>query len=108
MAPALVLPFPPPSGLTQDDLERLYRFAADHPGAQIDILVSRNRRTSAILALAERHLRIERDGEAVLVRDAFSGPSADQATANGDLLDTLQAALSVEDEPWQPRTASGG
>jgi hypothetical protein len=108
MARGLILPFPAPSGLTQDDLERLYRFAAASPGAQISVLVGGSRRTSAILALAERHFRIERDGEAVLVRDAFSGPSPGQATTNADLLDTLQAALSVEDEPWQPRAASGG
>jgi hypothetical protein len=43
-----------------------------------------------------------------LVRRGLSWPPSDQPTTNADLLDTLQAALSVEDEPWQPRAASGG
>jgi hypothetical protein len=93
--------FPAPCGLTQNDLERLYRFTADIPEAEIDILIGRSRRTSAVLALAGRHLRIERDGKAVLVHDAFSG-TLGQVSAINDLPGTLQAALSREEEPWQP------
>jgi hypothetical protein len=94
-------PFPAPCGLTQSDLERLCRFKADIPEAEIDILIGRSRRTSAALALAGRHLRIERDGEAVLVHDAFSG-TLGQVSAINDLLGTLQAALSMEEELRQP------
>jgi hypothetical protein len=108
MARGLIIPFPPPSGLTQDDLERLYRFAAERPGAQISVLVGGNRRTSAVLALAEHHLWIERDGEAVFVRRGFSRFPADQPTPNGDLLSILQAVLSAEDEPPQSQSTLVG
>jgi len=37
MTRGLVLAFPSPSGLTSDDLERVYRFVADIPGAQVDV-----------------------------------------------------------------------
>jgi hypothetical protein len=108
MARGLLVPFPTPEGLSQDDLARLYRFAADRPGAEISVLVGGNRRTSAILALAEHYLRIERDGEAVVVRRGFCGFPPDQATPHGELLSTLQAVLSAEDEPWQPQAALVG
>ena len=36
---ARVLAFPPPSGLTPDDLERVYRFVAGIPGAQVDVFI---------------------------------------------------------------------
>jgi hypothetical protein len=108
MTSGLVIPFPPPNGLTQNDLERLYRFAADRPGAQISVLVGGSRRTSAILALADHYLWIERHGEAVLVRQGFSGFAADQAASNGELPSTLQAVLSAEDEQWQPQAACVG
>jgi hypothetical protein len=108
MASGLVIPFPPPNGLTQNDLERLYRFAADRPGAQISVLVGGSRRASAILALADHYLWIERDAEAVLVRQGFSGLAANQATSSGDLLSILQAVLSAEDEQWQPQAACVG
>jgi hypothetical protein len=108
MTCGLVVPFPVPGGLTQDDLERLYRFAADCPDAQISVLVGGSRRTSAILALAEHYLRIERDGEAVLVREAFSGIPARQATPGGDWLGALRAMMSMQDEPSQPQVALVG
>lgn len=99
MCRGLVIPFPPTTGLTQNDLKRLYDFAADRPGAQISVLVGGNRRASAILALAGHYLWIERDGEAVLIRQGFSRFPADQTAASSDLLSTLQAVLSAEDEP---------
>jgi hypothetical protein len=108
MAFGLVLPFPPTNGLTQNDLKRLYGLAADHPGAQISVLVGGDRRISAILALADHYLWIARDGEAVSVRQSISGFPADQLTPNGDLLDALQIVLSAEDEPPQSQTACGG
>jgi hypothetical protein len=108
MTRGLIIPFPAPGGLTQDDLDRLYRFAADRPGAQISVVVSGNRRTSAILALAEHHLWIERDGEAVVVRRGFSGFPAEPATLDGDLLSTVQAVLAAEDEPPPSRAALVG
>jgi hypothetical protein len=108
MTRGLVVPFPVPGGLTQDDLERLYRFAADCPDAQVSVLVGGSRRTSAILALAEHYLRIERDGEAVLVREAFIGIPARQVTPSSDLLGVLRAVLSAEDEPPQSQAALVG
>jgi hypothetical protein len=42
-----------------------------------------------------------RDGEVVLVHDAFSG-TLGQVSAINDLLGTLQAALSMEEELRQP------
>jgi hypothetical protein len=87
---------------------RLYRFAADRSGAQISVLVGGNRRTSAILAVEEHYLWIERDGEAVLVRESFGQISADPTTSSGDLLSTVQAVLSAEDESPQSRAALVG
>jgi hypothetical protein len=46
MARGLVIPFPQPSGLTQNDLKRLYDFAASRPDAQIGVLVGGSRRAS--------------------------------------------------------------
>jgi hypothetical protein len=80
MAQGRIIPFPAPGGLSLDDLERLYRFAADCPGAQASVLVGGSRRTSAVLALSEHYLWIERDSEAAVVREAFSGIPAHQAT----------------------------
>ena len=108
MARGLVLPFPLPSGLIQDDLERLFRFAAGVPGAQVDILTGRSRRTSAILALAGRLLRVDRDGEAIVVRDAAGGLPSGQGSAFDDLLAALQAALSATEEPLRLRATSFG
>ena len=108
MPRGLVLPFPSPSGLLQDDVERLYRFTAGVPGAQVDILTGRSRRTSAIIALAGRQLRRGRDGEAVVVRDASGGPRSGQGPELDDLLAALQAALSATEEPLRPRATSFG
>lgn len=105
MACGLVIPFPPADGLTQNDLKRLYGLAADHPGAQISVLVGGDHRSSVILALADRYFWIARDGEAVSVRQSFSGLPADQASPSGDLLSTLQAVLAAEDEPPQSQAA---
>jgi hypothetical protein len=105
MTRGLVVPFPASGGLTQSDLERLYRFAAERLSAQISVLVGSNRRTSAILALEEHYLWIERDSEAVVVREAISGMPARQATPGGDLLSALRAMMSMEDEPSQPQAA---
>jgi hypothetical protein len=107
MACGLVVPFPPANGLTQNDLKRLYGFAADHPRAQISVLVGGNRRASAILALADHYLWIARDGETVSIRQSFSWFPADQASPSGDLLSSLQAVLSAEDEPPQSQAACG-
>lgn len=108
MACGLVIPFPRPSGLTQDDLKRLYDFAANLPDAQISVLVGGSRRISAIVALVDHYLWIERDGEAVLVRESFGQFPVDPATSSGDLLSTVQAVLSAEDEPPQPRATLVG
>jgi hypothetical protein len=108
MACGLVIPFPRPSGLTQNDLKRLYDFAANRPDAQVSVLVGGSRRMSAILALADHYLWIERDGEAVLVRESFSRISTDPPTPNGDLLSTVEAVLSAEDEPPQSQAALVG
>jgi hypothetical protein len=108
MTQGRIIPFPAPGGLSQDDLERLYRFAAGCPGAQVSVLVGGSRRTSAILALADHYLWLERDTEAVLVRESFSRVPADPATPNGALLSTVQAVLAAEDEPPQSQAASVG
>jgi hypothetical protein len=108
MARGLAIPFPRPSGLTQNDLKRLYDFAANRPDAQISVLVGGSRRTSALLALADHYLWTERDAEAVLVRESFGQFPADPATSSGDLLSTVRAVLSAEDEPPQSQAALVG
>lgn len=105
MARGLVIPFPRPSGLTQNDLKRLYYFAANRPTAQVSVLVGGSRQMSAILALADHYLWIARDGEAVLVREEFGQFPAVPATPKGDLLNTVQAVLSAKDEPPQSQAA---
>lgn len=63
---------------------------------------------SAILTLADHYLWIERDGEAVLVRESLNRFLAVPATPSGDLLNTLQAVLAAEDQPPQSRAALVG
>jgi hypothetical protein len=108
MPRGLVFPFPSPSGLTEDDLDRMRRFTAAIPGAQIDILAGRSRRTSAFLALAGRQLRVERNGEVISIHNASSGPPSGQNTGSDDLLAAIQAALSATEEPRRPPAVSIG
>ncbi len=93
MRRGVVLPFPSPRGLRDDDRASLQRFVAAVPGAHAEILVGRNRREVVILTLAGRHVWITRDKGSVSARDATSGHHLARGTCLGDLLATMQAAL---------------
>ena len=108
MTRGLVLAFPSPSGLSPDDLERVYRFVADIPGAQVDVFTGRSRRTSAILSLAGHQLRVDRDGEAIMVHDASGGLAPAEDGANDHLRAALQAVVAAEEELERPRAACTG
>jgi hypothetical protein len=96
MRRGLVLPFPAHRHLTRDDREGLQRFAAALPGIQIDILISRDRRETAILAFAGRHVWIKRDGPRLQARDASSGHLLMEDTCIGGLLAAVQTALMTD------------
>jgi hypothetical protein len=93
-----VFAFPSPWGLTEDDLVCLYRFVTGTRGGQIDILTGPSRRTSAILAVAGRHLRVERDGDALFVRDLTTGHASARDAASDDLHLGIEAALRCNDD----------
>ncbi len=93
MRRGVVLSFPSPRGLRDDDRASLQRFVAAVPGAQADILISRDRRGVAILTLAGRHVWITRDQTSLGAQDASSGQSLARDTCVGRLLATVQAVL---------------
>jgi hypothetical protein len=103
MQRGVVLPFTAQQRLTRDDHAGLQRIAADFPGAQIDILISRDRREIAILALAGRHVWIRREGASLQARDASSGRLLAEAQRMGDLLDRVGRALLPDGTPTQDR-----
>ncbi len=93
MRRGVVLSFPSPRGLRDDDRASLQRFVAAVPGAQADILISRDRRGVAILTLAGRHLWVTRDQTGLGARDASSGQELARDSCIGRLLATVHTAL---------------
>jgi hypothetical protein len=91
MTRGAVLPFP--ARLTQGDREGLHRFAVAFPGAQIDILIGRNHREIATLALAGRRVWLERDATGLRAREPSSGRLLAEGTAISGVLAAIQAAL---------------
>ena len=93
MLRGLVLPFPSPQRLTADDYESLQRFAAACPGAQIDVVVGRDRQEIAILALDGRQLWMRRNGSRVHIRNAAGGQHRTDDIAMDDILAAFRAGL---------------
>ncbi|MCB4820243.1 hypothetical protein [Roseicella aerolata] len=103
MRHGVVLPFTAQQRLTRDDHAGLQRIAAAFPEAQIDILISRDRREIAILALAGRHVWIRREGTSLQARDASSGRLLAEASCIGDLLASVEHALLPDGTPARAR-----
>lgn len=93
MQRSVILSFPHPQGLRDEDCDTLRCFVAAIPGAQADILIGRGRRGVAILTLNGRHVWISRNDIGVDAREAATGQRLAQDACLSALLATVRAAL---------------
>jgi hypothetical protein len=109
MPRGIVLPFPPPRGLRQEDRECLRDLIGACPGTTVEFFDTGHRRGVATIGVSGRQVWVERDGAVLRVRDAQDGRLLAVEDTVGTAVTQAQTALLPGGMTvWGSRTGSLG